>query len=249
MLVCWGLEEYRSRPSSGVVSTCKQMRLSSSDPNLSALSGCHSHSALQRAAFTFLCFTVAGKSPGLYLEWNGLDCHLSANVILALHWSQHPFWPLQAMTYSCVLCLQHMLQEGEGSYYALKGWRENAETCRLNTREHREHKSAQCRLGLVEIKEKQELALCPVAINKLSPVISLSRVRGIIKQDGQSLGQVGALLPSLSASFAPSPALCFPLPCFQPWWHAPGPSVSFSVHELFLAPMQQLRDAADSAPK
>lgn len=146
---------------------------------------------------------MAGKSPGLYLEWNGLDCHLSANVILALHWSQHPFWPFQAMTYSCVLCLQHMLQEGQGSYYALKGWRENAETCRLNTREHRAHKSAQCHLGLVEIKEKQELALCPVAINTLSSVISLSWVRGILKQDCQSLGQVGSFLPSLSASLGP----------------------------------------------
>lgn len=78
------------------------------------------------------------------------------------------------MTYSCVLCLQHMLQEGEGSYYALKGWRENAETCRLNTGERSKHKSIQCHLGLVEIKEKQELALCPIAINKLSTVISLS---------------------------------------------------------------------------
>lgn len=45
------------------------------------------------------------------------------------------------MTYSCVLCLQHMLQEGKGSYYALNGWRESAETCRPSTREHREQKS------------------------------------------------------------------------------------------------------------
>lgn len=187
----------------------------------------------------------------LAFTWNGMGLivNLSANVILALHWSQHPFWPFQAMTYSCVLCLQHMLQEGEGSYYALKGWRENAETCRLNTREHRAHKSAQSHLGLVEIKEKQELALCPVAINTLSSVISLSWVRGILKQDCQSLGQVGSFLPSLSASLAPSPPLCVLLLCFQPWWCAPGPSVSFSVHELFLARMQRLRGAADSAPK
>lgn len=34
-----------------------------------------------------------------------------------------------------------MLQKGAGSYYALKGWRENEETCSPNTREYREHKS------------------------------------------------------------------------------------------------------------
>lgn len=28
------------------------------------------------------------------------------------------------MTYSCVLCLRHMLQKGAGRYYALKGWGE-----------------------------------------------------------------------------------------------------------------------------
>lgn len=206
------------------------MRLSSSDRsfNLSALSGCHSHSALQRAAFTFLCFTVAGKSPGLYLEGKGLDCHLSANVILALHWSQHPFWPLQAMTYSCVLCLQHMLQEGEGSYYALKGWRENAETCRLNTREQSEHKSIQCHLGLVEIKEKQGLALCPIAINKLSTVISLSWVRGILKQDCQSLGQVGSFFFHLSQLPLPL-ARHFAFHCLAP---SPG-GVPLAPQSLF----------------
>ena len=54
--------------------------------------GRHAQSGLQRAAFTFPHFT--GPRPGLYLERNGPVCHLSANVILALRRSQHPFWPL-----------------------------------------------------------------------------------------------------------------------------------------------------------
>lgn len=48
-----------------------------------------------------------------------------------------------------------------------------------------------CHLGLVESGERKRLALCPIAINKLSTAISLPWVRVILKQDWHSPGQIG----------------------------------------------------------
>lgn len=49
----------------------------------------------------------------------------------------------------------------------------------------------QCHLGLVGSREREGLTLCPVAINKLSTVISLPWVRVILKQDWHSPGKMG----------------------------------------------------------
>lgn len=119
------------------------------------------------------------------------------------------------MTYSCVLCLQHMLQKGAGGYYALKGWRKKRtktkRTCSPNTKEYREHKSGYgVTQAPVQSGGEKGLPLCLAATSMPSIVISLPRVRETVKPERLYPGHPGFLyhLPS-----GPAP---FPLPSLRP---------------------------------
>lgn len=97
----------------------------------------------EEGSLDFLAFNSNGKKPWPLpgMEWAGLSpkckCHFSTSLVTT------PFLAFIGNDISCVLCLQHMLQKGAGSYYALKGWRKKKteETCSPNTKEYREHKS------------------------------------------------------------------------------------------------------------
>ena len=91
-LVCWCLGEYWSRTSSQVVSTWKPVWFFSSYPSPTWLclaafwsTGCHAHSGLQRAAFTFPCFYWNKPWPLPGMEWACLSpkckCHFSTSLV------------------------------------------------------------------------------------------------------------------------------------------------------------------------
>lgn len=77
----------------------------------------------EEGSLDFLAFNSNGKKPWPLpgMEWAGLSpkckCHFSTSLVTT------PFLAFIGNDISCVLCLQHMLQKGAGSYYALKGWR------------------------------------------------------------------------------------------------------------------------------
>lgn len=139
------------------------------------------------------------------------------------------------MTYSCVLCLRHMLQKGAGRYYALKGWREKRRDLFAKYQGvERTHKSgdgvtqAPCR-----VEERKDCLCIRLLLTCFSLLFLFS---GPEKQRSQGEGALSRP-PRLSSSTSLRPLAPAPLPgplsllppSFQPWLCASSAHVSLSV--------------------